>query len=263
MLAAFALLLFPAPVADGEVKIRSNDVERTFLLKTPRGYDSSKPTPVVFGFHGWTSNAKQFTAYTRIPEEAAKRGWISVIPQGLGSTPGWNVGWINLTGISPAPKDAELFADILDSLKRTMRIDEKRVYVCGHSNGAFLTNLIASRYGDRVAAFGSVAGTIGLPGKDDIIGIPKPKTKLSGIFVHGDRDATVAYGPEVKALLKGVYALDSARWWAEKLDYRPAGDGEWRGRGGEIRLVTRKGGGHEWGSDTTTTLLDFFASKKR
>lgn len=264
MLAALMMLVQPALPARTEETIAFEGRARTYLLQLPANHDPRKATPVVMGFHGWTSNAKQFELYTGLPKSAAERGCIAITPQGLGRTPGWNMGWLNLTGVTPPPDDAGFAIAILDSLKRRYKIDEKRVFVAGHSNGAMLSHLIAARYPDRIAAFGAVAGTVGLPG-GATIPAPKGRAKVSGLIVHGDKDPTVAFTSGAQALLRSIGARDSALWWAQKEDYKADGADRWVGRGGEIRLLVNKGGGHEWpqgrnGVTATREVLDFFTA---
>jgi len=45
----------------GEHKIISNGIERVFYLKLPENYNSNTSYPLIFGFHGFTSDYTVFT----------------------------------------------------------------------------------------------------------------------------------------------------------------------------------------------------------
>src|SRR2546421_202992 len=77
-------------------------------------------------------------------------GFSTITPQGRGTIPLWDT---NLNG-----EDMAFIGALLDSLDRTLCVDDNRVYVTGLSNGAFMTSAVACAYADRVAAAAPVAG---------------------------------------------------------------------------------------------------------
>jgi polyhydroxybutyrate depolymerase len=234
--------------------MRSGAYDRSYILHVPTSYDGSRPIPVVVVLHGWTASAALAEIYTRMADEGEAHGFATVFPDGLGQkgSQGWNAGFMNLSGSSDVD-DVKFVSDLLDQMERELNVDRSREYVCGHSNGAFLANDVATFLGNRLAAFGSVAGTIGAAGKD----IPEPVAPISGILIHGTADTMVAYGPKSHALLKGVGADDSARWWAshDGCDSVPTVtrsgsaiiDLFKHGRNGaEVELVSIEKGTHSW-----------------
>jgi polyhydroxybutyrate depolymerase len=113
------------------------------------------PRPLVFVFHGHGGSTQSavlsFGYHTLWPEA------IVVYMQGLptpimvtdpeGKEPGWQ--------ISPAEygdRDIAFFDEALAAVKKTGRVDEKRVYAAGHSNGGFFTFLLWAVRGDVFAA---------------------------------------------------------------------------------------------------------------
>ncbi len=112
-------------------------------------------TPVVFAFHGHGGsmrNAARSFGYHALWPEA-----IVVYLQGLntpgrltdpdGKKPGWQSG-IGDQG----DRDLEFFDTVLASLQREARVDDKRIYATGHSNGGSFTYLLWAARGERFAA---------------------------------------------------------------------------------------------------------------
>ena len=234
--------------------VKSGDLDRTFFLHVPPGYDGLKPIPVVVVLHGWTASAEMAEVYTRMAEEGDAKGFATAFPEGAGNAgaQGWNAGFMNLSGVNNID-DVGFIAKILDQVEGELNVNRKREYVCGHSNGAFLSNFIGSRLANRIAAIGSVAGTIGVGNKD----IPEPVGPVSVILIHGKKDTMVAYGKGSHALLNGVGAEDSARWWAQRdgcslvpavtqnpnVTYTLYSGGK---SGTEVELVSIANGSHSW-----------------
>jgi len=112
-------------------------------------------TPVVFAFHGHGGNmrnvARSFAYHSAWPEA------IVVYPQGLntpgrltdpeGKKPGWQSG-IGDQG----DRDLKFFDTMLSALDKEAKVDAKRVYSTGHSNGGGFTYLLWAARGDKFAA---------------------------------------------------------------------------------------------------------------
>ena len=81
----------------------------------------------------------------------------------------------------PAEKDV---MDVLAEVERTYKIDPKRIYLMGHSMGAYGTWSIAMAFPDRFAALGPISGGGSAAGMEKIKHIPQ-------YVVHGDNDKTV------------------------------------------------------------------------
>lgn len=263
---------------------RVNGEERRYVLRVPKAYDGRRALPLVFVFHGWTANAEAAESYTNMAATAEREGFIGVFPDGLGRPQGWNAGFINLGKIGT--DDLEFMRQMLDRIPKQVRVDPKRIFVCGHSNGGFFSHLVGSRLGDRIAAIGVIAGTSGVLGRTPRH-IEPPVSPISVFILHGKLDPTVGYDASSRAVLKGTSAPDSARWWAEQLGARgpvrrASGNvvrETWsRGRNGtRVEFVTVENGGHDWpgglglrgrettsGLDAAALLWEFFrANPKR
>lgn len=129
-------------------------VAREGLVYVPEQAKTT-PCPVVFAFHGHggtMQNAmRTFSMHTLWPEA------IVVYLQGL-NTPGRltdpegkKPGWQHAAG-DQDDRDLKFFDAVLASLKSDYRVDEKRIYSTGHSNGGGFTYVLWATRGDLFAA---------------------------------------------------------------------------------------------------------------
>jgi len=239
---------------------------RRYTLIVPKAYDASRRLPMVVLLHGWMGNASQILAVTGLEAKAEKEGFIVVAPEALGDPKGWNVGFLDLSGENH-PDDAGFVASVIDQAEKEVGVDPDRLFVMGHSNGAMLAHLVASKMAGRVAAFGAVAGTIGMPGKETI---PYPKAAVSAILLHGQADALVSYDDSHMGLLHGIGAPQAAKWWADRNEISGQAirtnpspneviDTFSGANGVEVQLVTYPKGSHDWPSGATDLIWAFFA----
>jgi len=128
---------------------------REALVSAPASA-KSKAAPLVFVWHGHGGNMNQVMhaspIHTLWPEA------IVVYPQGL-KTPGRLTdpegkknGWQHGVG-AQGDRDLKFFDVILASLKQDYKVDEKRIFSTGHSNGGGFTYLLWAERGATFAAF--------------------------------------------------------------------------------------------------------------
>lgn len=138
-------------------------------------------TPVVFVFHGHGGNsrnaARSFAMRQHWPEA------ISVYMQGLntpgrltdpeGKKPGWQ-----MRAGDQGDRDLKFFDAVLTRLTQDYRVDARRIYATGHSNGGAFTYLLWAERGDVFAAVAPSAAAAIL-GKVNKLK-PKPAMHLAG-----------------------------------------------------------------------------------
>jgi polyhydroxybutyrate depolymerase len=78
------------PAQETKEKVTVDDVDRTFTVRLPRGYDPQRHYPVVILLHGMNQDADDMERLTRFNELADKDGIIAVYPTALHGR--WNVG---------------------------------------------------------------------------------------------------------------------------------------------------------------------------
>ena len=71
-------------------KVTVADIERTYLVRLPRGYDHDEKYPVVILLHGMNQDANDMARLTRFNELADKEGVIAVYPSAQHGR--WNIG---------------------------------------------------------------------------------------------------------------------------------------------------------------------------
>ncbi|MDQ7947197.1 MAG: prolyl oligopeptidase family serine peptidase [Pedobacter sp.] len=161
-----------------EMEWTVNGVVRKALVYIPESANIHV-TPLIFAFHGHggTMNSMYTTRkFDQLWPEA-----IFVCPQGL-NTPGKltdpegnRSGWaMNPEGQN---RDIDFFDAMLKTFKEDYKVDEKRIFATGHSNGGGFTYLLWALRGDRFAAFAPTATTAGKL-VDKLI--PKPVLHLTG-----------------------------------------------------------------------------------
>ena len=57
--------------------------KRKFIYHVPKNYDSSKPAPLIFSFHGHGKNAENQELLSQFSDEAYNQNAIAVYPDGL------------------------------------------------------------------------------------------------------------------------------------------------------------------------------------
>lgn len=157
--------------------INVDNTPREFIVYVPAGYDPDTPTPVVYMIHGSNQSGKIMYENTRWAEKAEQETIIVVYPtswkyrtteanrvEDKWNTPGTER--IVLPG-TELKDDVKFMRIILERLKATFNIDDKRIFASGFSNGGgfVLTRLIPDM-NDVFAAY-STAGS-GLIGEMNV-----------------------------------------------------------------------------------------------
>jgi polyhydroxybutyrate depolymerase len=155
------------------------DQQREALLYIPESA-TEKLTPVIFVFHGHGGNMEEMFRSHRFDKLWPEA--IIVVAQGL-KTPGKLVdmagrlsGWLQQPG-ELGDRDIHFFDIMLQSLKAEYKIDSKRIFATGHSNGGSFTYLLWAMRGDALTAIAPSAGLAA--GYDDLLK-PKPVLHIMG-----------------------------------------------------------------------------------
>jgi polyhydroxybutyrate depolymerase len=226
-----------------------NDVDRTYLLRLPGGYDHEQKYPVVILLHGMNQETDDMERLTRFDDLADKDGIIAVYPSALQGR--WNVGvrppapqrtmmpmgrggrhggggFPGGGGYpgggqsggqgrgeeqrGPAPADEIAFLNqMLDQMATQFSVDTARIYVTGLSWGGFMAIKVGCAMADRIAAIAPVGAAM-----------PKtmvclPTRPVSVVMINGTSDPVVPYGggTEHNLQLPIVSVEDSAKAWAK------------------------------------------------
>lgn len=258
------VLSISASCGDSKNTIIVDGVEREYSVHVPESYDGSEPVPLVLALHGGGGNAVKMDKLTGFNDVADREGFIVVYPEGVNKH--WNDGREirSLLPVEP-PDDVRFLGDLVKQLTVDYKIDEKRVYSTGISNGAFMSYRLAAENPDVFAAVAGVAAQVSTVLKEKY----PPEGPVAVMMVLGDEDPLVPYdGGEVQifGIKRGevLSADESVALWtetngcsetAETTYYNDidGDDGSVVRRdeyvsdiGADVVLLTVEGGGHTW-----------------
>lgn len=185
LLAAFQLIA--QQTINGNIE--HDGVERTYILYVPASYSPDQPVPLVFNFHGYTSNAAAQMFYGDFRSIADTAGFLIVHPMGTPDATGtthFNAEWgtnVDDIGYSEA---------LIDHLAEGYSIDQTRIYSTGMSNGGYMSYTLACRLSDRIAAVASVTGSMTVLQLNTPGGCT-PRRPVPVMQIHGTDDAVVPF----------------------------------------------------------------------
>src|SRR5262249_26569458 len=125
--------------------------------------------------------------------DSDQHGYLLAMPDGTPDQLGmkfWNAtdACCSMFGSAPLPDDVAYLEAIILDVKAHHDIDPKRVYMTGHSNGAFMTHRYACDRGGDLAAIAPLAGMMwNDPSK---CGAP---SHISVVDTHADTDELIDY----------------------------------------------------------------------
>lgn len=167
--------------------ITHDALQRDYILYVPANYTGATAVPLLFNFHGYTSNATEQMWYGDFRPIADTAGFIIVHPEGTldgNNQPHFNAGW----GTSTVD-DLGFTSALIDSLLLDYNIDQSRIYSTGMSNGGFFSFHLACNLSNRIAGIGSVTGSIA-PQSMASCNATHPTPIIQ---IHGTADGTVNY----------------------------------------------------------------------
>ena len=168
-----------------------NGITREYIVYVPDSYGGTSSVPLMLNFHGFGQTADQYLRFADMRSLADADNFILVYPQGtlLDGDPHWNAGLKSDANKSDAD-DFGFVEALINEVSSNYKIDPQRVYSCGYSNGAFFTYALACYHSDKIAAIGSVAGTM----MEETYNNCSPSHPTAMINIHGTSDAYVPYG---------------------------------------------------------------------
>lgn len=171
-----------------DATLMHDGIEREFIIYLPANYTGNEPVPMIFNFHGFTSNAGQQLFYSDFRTIADTAGFILVHPEGTlfnGNTH-FNVGGFTA---GSTVDDVGFTSAMIDYMSAEYNINLDRVYSTGMSNGGFMSFLLACQLSDRIAAVASVTGSM----TPETFNPCNPQHPTPVLQIHGTVDATVPY----------------------------------------------------------------------
>ncbi len=154
MSAILAVLLLAAGGGPERMEWTVDGVLREALVCAPSKEGSGAP-PLAFGFHGHGGSmqnaSRSFALHEHWPEAVVVYMQGLPTPGRLTDPEGKKAGWQHSPG-DQGDRDLKFFDAVLAGLKEKYKIDAKRVYATGHSNGGAFTYLLWANRPDVFAA---------------------------------------------------------------------------------------------------------------
>jgi len=265
-------LLHAADLTSREWKV--DGVAREALVYAP-ATAKTEPTPVVFAFHGHGGTMKyaanKFRFHKLWPEA------IAVYVQGL-NTPGTIVdpqgkwpGWQKTFG-DQGDRDLKFFDAVLATLKKDYKVDAKRIYVTGHSNGGGFTYLLWAARGDVFAAVtpcaaAAMIGNGALP--DDLPAALARQAEVSRrsmknlkpkpvLHMAGENDPLVKFAWQQRTIdeVRKINGCGEGKPWGEHCTIYPS-------KGGTPVVTYIHSGGHQLPDDVPPVIVKFFKQQAK
>lgn len=171
-------------------KIKVDGRNRSYLVYYPSDFDESKSYPAIIALHGRFGNGKNMQSLSNFNLIADELGLIIIYPDGIRRS--WNDGRGEDAG--PASEkdidDVAFIRDLTDEIVIKHNADSDSIYACGMSNGGFMTLRLACELSDKIAAFGSVTGAMGV----ELMQKCNQSKKVPIMLIAGTEDELVPYG---------------------------------------------------------------------
>ncbi len=166
-------------------------MERTYRLYVPAGLAADRPIPLVFVFHGFQQSAVAIHAQSGMNDIADANGFLVAYPNGSGpaNSRSWNASGCCGYAYENNVDDEAFIRAMLTDVGSIAKVDPKRIYASGFSNGGMLSFRLACDMSDVFAAIAPVGGVL-------LTDPCQPQEPVSVIQVHGLEDTVIPYGGE-------------------------------------------------------------------
>jgi polyhydroxybutyrate depolymerase len=177
-------------IVNGTISYQSN--LRKYILHIPSSYNGTSEFPLVVFLHGGGGNAQSAVNFTNFNQVSKSENFLMVYPQAFFEASSNSFVWADGRGLAPDIQgiDDVGFIDFLvTSLKKEYKINANKVYLCGFSNGSFLTQRIGFEKNMQFAAVGTIGGTM----TKNLYDRGNLQRAIPQIFIFGADDPLVPY----------------------------------------------------------------------
>ncbi len=156
---------------DHRFTITVDRLQRSYVVHVPESSDKKKCLPVVIMFHGGGGSAKSAMWKTGWAKKAGQEKFLAVFPEGTRADPSkparffvnpqtWNDGSNrnNVGAVKRKSADVDFVRKMIDDLSIRLKVDKRRIYATGFSNGASMAFQVGRKFSRKFAAIAPVAG---------------------------------------------------------------------------------------------------------
>lgn len=178
----------------GLCTLKVDGTEREYALHIPQSFRPGQGGLVIV-LHGSRGSGPRMEKMSGFDAVADRKGFVVAYPSALDNNTGhsvWNV-YFNASTFAQAPDDTGFLRQLIGDLQAKLRVDPKRVYVAGFSNGGYMAHRAGVELSDLVAAVAIVDGSLYVLPAGNNSSVPQPRFPLSVVLVHGTDDQPVKY----------------------------------------------------------------------
>lgn len=237
---------------------------RKVLVHLPKGFDASKPAPLVLAFHGGGGHAEHMAENYGLTRKADEAGFVVAFPNGYSKFPGgklatWNAGGCCGDARDKGSDDVGFARAVVAAVQARWHTDPARVFATGMSNGGMLSHRLACEAADLFRAVAAVAGT-------DATASCTPSRPIAVLHIHAKDDTHVLFNGGAGAdafrdttkVMDFVSVPDTIARWVQRdrctapprrtLDVPGATCEAYSGCAGDVQvqLCVTDTGGHSW-----------------
>ena len=147
----------------------------------------TNPAPLLILLHSASTSGAHQERYMKLGPIAKKSGIIYIAPDGTMSPEGkrfWNASKSCCNKFNQEVDDVAYINSLIDEISAKTPVDPKRIYLIGHSNGAFMSYSFACKT-NKVAAIVAIAGAM------DVNPECTPSAPVSLLDIHGTADKAI------------------------------------------------------------------------
>jgi polyhydroxybutyrate depolymerase len=220
---AFFLSFVDVEARTSNFKIDAVSDARNATIHIPDDiFEAGVSAPVVFAFHGPGSSETAFERRSQIIEEADRRGYIAVIPNGSkrkgykGSF--WNVApFLEPNDEYSLETDEEFVRLLIEFLDKDGFVDHSRIFATGFSMGGMMAYKLGCTMPETFSAIAVVAGALTTTDCN-------PSDPVSLFHLHGMSDERIPYYGGATGLGDSAWpeAMTAIRAWEARTQCGPA-----------------------------------------
>ncbi|MDG1332637.1 MAG: PHB depolymerase family esterase [Crocinitomicaceae bacterium] len=255
-------------------QMQHNGITREFYYYTPSTWNGTDNLPLLIVLHGLTQTAGGIMTITDFNLIAEANNFIVVYPDGINNA--WNA---NMNVSVSQEDDLGFIEQLATHFQTDFSTNPLRQYLCGFSNGGFMSHKIACESSMCFAGIATVSGGM----SDTVYQNCNPSHAPNILHIHGTLDAVVPYGGSITT---GVSVDDMLEFWQNHLscDLAPSFsampnpdllDLSYPERytytnctQGQLEHIKVIGGGHQWPGISTlvggvgTINMDFYSPQE-
>jgi polyhydroxybutyrate depolymerase len=165
--------------------------DRPVTVHVPASYIPGTAAPLVIVLHGYAVSGALQDLYFGMTAVSDARGFLYAFPDGTVDSDGkrfWNATDACCDLHATKVDDSTYVSSLITQIQARYTVDPKRIFLVGHSNGAFMSYRMACDHADQIAAIASLAGAM-----FSDVSKCAPSQPVSVLQIHGTADDTVLF----------------------------------------------------------------------